>query len=568
MSSDLFTLKVLAGELDRALKGARLDKIQQPEEDELRFFLRAPGKNLCLTVSCNAGAPGIRLTDTKKTSPVAAPAFLMLLRKHLASACVEEVSVFENDRIIRVKFRARTEMKDDAEYYLFAEIMSRYSNIVFTDGNMRILESVKRLAMNDENGHAVLRGLTYRPVEQTKTSYLTVSFDVFDNISDDEDLHRFILNNISGFSGATAQELLYMSGLSTHSGKLTDEEKARLCENIEKLRNPEDNGLYSPCVSGGKDVLVFPYATAKGEKEYFDSLSRAFDKLTGECDRDIRNKARLKNLASAAKRLRQRAEKNIGIDNAKLTECKDMDKYRVWGELIVANIYKIKKGDKKLECLDYYSGEECVVPLDERLSPSKNSASYYNKYNKLKRAKEFTEKKLAQDLLMLEYIKSVEAEIAALPYGASSEPIEEELRALGAVKKQSKNAKGGKVRKPATEPPYAYECEGFVILKGRNNIQNDELTFKTASSSDIWVHLKNEHGAHVIILTEGREVPVGVIKVAGEIAASDKRAAMEVDYTARRNVKRQPNGHYGQVIYVNYKTMVSEPCAHEELKLK
>lgn len=174
-------------------------------------------------------------------------------------------------------------------------------------------------------------------------------------------------------------------------------------------------------------------------------------------------------------------------------------------------------------------------------------------------------KKLEKDKDLLEYVKSIEDEIANLPYESDTSSIEQELEALGGGKKKSSK---NKVRKEKAEPPYVYFVDGFYVYRGKNNIQNDELTFKVASSNDIWLHLKNEHGSHTIIVTEGRKVPDNVLKIAGEITASTKQAPCEVDYTERRNVKRKPDGHPGQVIYVNYKTMISEPNPHKDLETR
>ncbi|MBQ3755198.1 MAG: DUF814 domain-containing protein [Clostridia bacterium] len=237
----------------------------------------------------------------------------------------------------------------------------------------------------------------------------------------------------------------------------------------------------------------------------------------------------------------------------------------MFGELFVSNIYKIKRGDESLTCLNYYTNEDVTIPLNVQLTPSKNSAAYYAKYNKLKRTKEFVEQKLVADRELLEYALSIESEIAETPYGADIAPIEEELAMLGGGKRVSKNKK---VRKEKSEPPYIYVVDGFYIYRGKNNLQNDELTFSLASSNDMWLHLKNEHGAHTVIITDGKSVPDKVLKIAAEITASTKSASVEVDYTQIKNVKRKPNGHPGQTIYVNYKTILVAPDAHEEYLVK
>lgn len=571
MGSDLFALSALARELNDNLQGARIDKIQQPESDELRFFVRSKGKNQCLVVSCNAGAPRIHLTNSKKVSPQVAPNLCMLLRKYLLSATISDVSIYNHDRIVRIRFDAKTEMRDEATFYLFVEIMNRYSNIVFTDENLVILDAVKHLPLDVERNHVVLRGVPYSPVLQKKISYLTDCFSVFNDFKGG-DLHRFIQDNISGFSGATIEELLLRANINSNVGTFGAIERERLFKTIKDFASVATNTPeipLCPCIINDKEVYPIEYRSLensdKSNVKTLESMSDAYDALITDCDKDIRNKARLKSLATIAKHLRQKVEKNIAIDLQKLAECEDMDKYRLWGELIVNYIYLVKKGDEKLVCVNYYDNSQVEIPLDLRLTPSKNSTAYYAKYNKLKRTKEFVSKKLEKDKDLLEYVKSIEDEIANLPYESDTSAIEQELEALGGGKKKSSK---NKVRKEKAEPPYVYFVDGFYIYRGKNNLQNDELTFKIASSNDVWLHLKNEHGSHTIIVTEGRTVPDKVLKIAGEITASTKQASCEVDYTERRNVKRKPDGHPGQVIYVNYKTMVSEPNPHKDLETR
>lgn len=563
MGSDLYALTALARELNDRLAGARIDKIQQPETDELRFFMRIGGKNVCLVASCNANVPRLHLTESKKQSPLTAPNLCMLLRKYLINASVERIGIYNCDRILYIKINAKTEMRDDASFYLFVEIMNRYSNIVFTDENLVILDAVKHLPLDSAREHVVVRGVRYSPVIQPKISYLNDCFCVFENFKGG-DLRKYILDNLSGFSGATVAELLARAGVPEHLDALSQDMLSRIKTEIENAR---ELGDFSPCIIDG-NVYPTVYKTlikSDSDVKRFASMCEAYDALNTELDAGVRNRARLKTLATQARRLRIKVEKNIDIDIARLKECEDMDRYRVFGELIVSNIYRINKGDTELECLNYYDNSTVKVPLDPQLSPSKNSSAYYNKYNKLKRTKEFSEKKLADDRNLLVYVGSIEEEIAELPFNASTKPIEEELTALGGG---TKKASKGKVRKEQAEPPYVYLVDGFYIYRGKNNLQNDEITFKLASSNDIWLHLKNDHGAHTVIITDGRKVPEKVIKIASEITASTKQASANVDYTARRNVKRQPSGHPGQVIYENYKTALAKPDAHTEFLIK
>ncbi len=562
MGSDLFALKALSDELSAALKGARIDKIQQPEVDELRFFVRAQGKNQCLVMSCNAQTPRLHLTVSKKQSPAVAPAMLMLLRKYLSVASIDDVSLYNSDRIIRIKFNAKTELKDDAVYFMFVEIMNRYSNLVFTDEELVVLDAIKHLPLDIERSHVVLRGVKYAPVPQPKTSYLNDCSAILDAFKGG-DLRKYIMSNISGFSGATIEELLTRAGIEDVTSALSERARESLDMTLEKFRTLKPE----PCIIDGEVYPTVFRSLAQGDNvQRFDTMSEAYDCLYTALDRENRNKSRMKSLNMQVKRSVQRIQKNIADDLQKLKECEDMEKYRIWGELIINNIYTLKRGDAVLHCFDYYKGSEVDIPLDVKLPPSRNSANYYAKYNKLKRTKEFVGKKLVEDRNLLSYVLSIEDELAHLPFDASLAPIEEELATITGSKNKPKQK--GKVRKEQPDPPYIYLVDGFYIYRGKNNLQNEELTFKIASSNDIWMHLKAEHGAHTIIVTDGRPVPDRVLTIAAEITASTKSASFDVDYTERRNVKRQPGGHPGQVIYVNYKTILATPDKHEEFLVK
>ena len=344
----------------------------------------------------------------------------MLLRKYLSVSVLEEVACGRHDRIIFMRFTARTEMRDSAEFYLFIEIMNRYSNIVFTDSDLVILDAVKHLGFDDGGGHVVLRGVKYLPPEQPKPNYALPEAAARIDAFGGGDLHRWILDNVSGFSGATVSELLRRADVeSTLPGALSRKRKRGCTRSPPSLTPVTAAPFYAPCIIG-KEVYPFPYAAARGERRDYPDIISAYDALYTSADRELRNKARLKTLSTAVKHLRSRTEKNVAIDRERLAECENMDKWRVMGELIVANIYRINKGDSVLKCINYHTGEECEIPLDERLTPSRNSAAYYNRYNKLKRTKEFTEKKLAADLALLEYVGSLESEIASLPYDSPS----------------------------------------------------------------------------------------------------------------------------------------------------
>ena len=244
-----------------------------------------------------------------------------------------------------------------------------------------------------------------------------------------------------------------------------------------------------------------------------------------------------------------------------------MENLRKYGDLIINNIYLIKKGDTVLNCIDYETNENVSIELDKRFTPSQNAKNYYAKYNKLKRAKEFLTNKLEEDETLYKYIKSIEEELNNVTKTTNPIPIEQELVNIGALKLPKENTKK-RVHNPRPDPLMSYEIGGFQVLIGNNNMQNDELTFKIASSTDIWMHLKDEHGRHTIIITNGKEVPEDVLFIAAQITAATKTSKMAVDYTQRRNVRRMPGGLPGLVNYTNYKTIYVDPDAHLELLKK
>lgn len=568
MGSDLITLNALAKELNEKIRGAKIQKITQPEKDEIRLFIHTISKNDCLVISCNSQVPRCHLTKVKTDTPLVAPAFCMLLRKYITNATIEGVSIYNSDRIIRIQISARDELKDINTYFLYVEIMSRYSNIIFTDKNNIILDAVKKIPLTlENNSHIVMHGSEYSPLEQDRESFMTSDFSFLKKFTGG-DLHQFILDNVTGFAGISVSEILNRVGLSDDiSSPLNDNDIENIKSFIERIKNINNDELFTPCVIDSKGVYPFIYSVINKDVKKYDSMNDAFDALLSKEDDDIRLKARLKTLTTATKRFKGRVERRIIDSKQKIQATKDMENYRRFGDLIINNIYLIKKGDTTLNCIDYETNENVSIELDKRFTPSQNAKNFYTKYNKQKRAKEFLTKKLEEDETLYKYITSIEDELNNVTKNTNYNPIEQELINIGALKLPKENAKK-RVHNPRPDPITSYNVKGFQVLVGSNNIQNDELTFKIASSTDIWMHLKDEHGRHTIIITNGKEVPDDVILIAAQITASTKTTKMAVDYTQRRNVRRMPGGLPGLVNYTNYKTVYVDPDSHSELRLK
>lgn len=562
MSCDLFVLNALACELNEQLVGGKVDKITQPEEDEVRFFVRNRGQNLCLVASCNAQASRLHLTENKKQNPLTAYALCMLLRKHLLGARIESIAIFNRDRTVCIEFTGRTEMQDEAHYKVFIELMNRYSNIVFTDGNDLILDAVKRLPIDNNREHVVLRGLMYEPIKQPKSCVFSAQNENFADFSD-TNLHEFILSNFSGFSRSTVNELIHRCDVNL---PLTTKQTQKIVDMISQFENITQSNEFAPCIIDNS-IYPMPFKTLLSADnqskpvEYFPTLSHAFDALNSQIDAKVRIKAKTKHLVTAVTRMQNSTKRRMASNIEKLKECENMEQVKIFGELIVSNIYKIPRGSKSVIVKNYYTGKDVVIALDEKLSPAQNSSAYFKKYTKLKRTKVFLKKKMIDDEILLDYLKSIEDSLSQVEFDDNLTDIENELSTIGALKQANKKRTN---KREIKQPPLEYRFMDFTILKGRNNTQNDFLTFKVASSRDVWLHLKNAHGAHCVILCEGKIPPNEVIKFAAEVTASTQNESAEVDYTERKNVKRMPQGHPAQVTYTNYKTITASPNSHSE----
>ncbi len=559
---DLFTLNALATELNETLYGAKIDKIVQPEIDEIRFYLRRKNRNFVLVLSANAKVPRIHITQTKKTNPSNAPAFCMLLRKHLAVGAVEKVSIVNCDRIIKIDFICKSELKDFLNYSIIVELMGRYSNIVFLDGGGKILDAVKKTSLDDER-HAVFKGVTYVPPQLPKNSVfsdsfnshlLNVDFKSYPSITD------ALISNFSGFTKASWALCLKIAKIDSFLKAVTKKEIDALTKAVGVMKNINSQDIFKPAVQNGEAVCVpdenLPYTPC-------DSLSEAMEMSLNKLDDEARVQSKTKYLKGAVKRLLERIKKNIATYRQKLADCEFMEQEKITGELIYSNIYKIKKGDETLKAFNYYTSEDEEIALDPTLSPSQNAKKHFDRYAKLKRTKEFLTNRIKEEESLYEYALTIEHAVSNLTASDPTEEIENELFALGALHVKTKR---NKIDKPL--PPVRYEINGFTLLKGKNNNQNDTVTFKIAKSDDIWLHVKNAPSAHTVILLDGKKIDDGTLKTACEIAASDFTAATTVDFTLRKNVKRKQPYRPGQVYYTDFSSLTVEPNAHEELKVK
>lgn len=571
MPNDFITLNALSKELDSAVSGGKIDKISMPEADEINIHIRKGGENLILALSANAQNPRIHLTTVRKTNPLTAPAFCMRLRKCLAGGVINGVSMLGNDRIFNFSVTARNELRDEVTYSVIAETMGRYSNILLVDSDGIIKDTLKQASYDTATKRCLLPSVKYElpPRNKIPCTDLNAVKQALLNYSG-SDLTGFIMSAISGFSVATAKELLYVAG--AENSEVPDVKTVdHIISALAVFLDVNGNKAYSPCcsvVEGTEDdYFVFPYKSSPLSFTPAPTLSAAIERCIGKKDEKYRRNEHTKHLrkahAAAVTRLRKRLEKC----RARLSEASGLEKNKKYGELITANMYKIQRGDKSVTVQDYYQPDmpEITIPLDERLTPGQNAQQYFKKYAKQKRTLEVVNAQIEESETDLEYLLSIEPSIETCSTDDEIAEVEAELIEAGALKPSGRR---NKTRTKAAQP-YFYEADGFTIAVGKNNLQNDKLTFKLANGGDLWAHAKDVHGSHVIVFAEGREIPENVIQTACEIACFYSQAQPGVktvcDYTFRKNIKRHPSGKPGMVLYTTYNSATVIADEHKEL---
>lgn len=565
MSNDLVTLTLLSQELKDNLIIGKVTKINQPENDEIRLIIRNNGENYTLSVSSNPNAPRINITNDKKTNPITCPNFCMLLRKYLTNSTILDIAVQNNDRIIKITFENKDDLKYTKHYYLYVELINRYSNIIFTNEDNIILSAIRQISIDNIQKRPIVSGIKYE--------YLPANTKI--SIFDTENLVKILQNacgNIAEY-------------ISKNTSGITKESCVNLFECVDKtaLNSDDINNIIDTInqIKSGeiRQKLHYYIYEKNGKFEYFftknstlnyqkfDSLNDAMNYCNQLVDKDVRLKELTKNYYNLLHKYIIKTEKKIKINQNKLTECKEKDIYKKYGELLTANIYLLKKGMSELAVKDYYNDyTDLVIKLDEKLSPKENIALYYKKYTKLKNAENITYQQLEINTNALEYANAILSDLNNIKYGDSLDDIKEELALIGLFKQKNNS----KVRKEKISP-YIYEVEGFTIIAGKNNLQNDYITFKIANSKDTWCHVKNSHGSHIIAFRKDGELAENVLKIALEIAgyySANNSNKVEVDYTIRQNVTRKDKNHKGLVNYTNYKTALVTPNQHLEYLVK
>ncbi|MDE6758311.1 MAG: NFACT family protein [Clostridia bacterium] len=572
MPNDYITINALTQEINALVKDSKIDKVNMPEKDEVGLNIRSNGATKLLTLSCNANNPRVHIGGDKKSNPLTAPSFCMHLRKHLTGGIINSVTTLAEDRIICFHITSHNEMRDKVDFALIAEMMGRYSNILLVKNNGVISDTLKQVSYDTMTKRCLLPGAKYSlppqskllPSNREKITQLLKNYD-------GNDLAKFLISGISGLALITAKQILNECNIPNNSNTLSERQINQITDVLNEYCNIYDSKSYRPCVLKQNDAYTDFFVKKYSDYENLQEVKSLNDGVllcTVEKDRIERRADKTKFLQKAYASQRKKILSKLAKNNEKLQECKQAEDIKKYGDLILSNIYSIKKGDKTAQVIDYYDPNcpTIEIKLDERLTPQQNSQAFYKKYAKLKRTFSVVNKHIEQLEDDLQYLDSIAPAIALCSTADEISELQQELANMGALKKL-------KIEKTKYKPsqPIAYEVDDFVILVGKNNIQNDKLTFKVANGGDLWIHTQKAHGSHVIVFAEGRTIPDKVIEIACEIAvfySLGNNAKQECDYTFRRNLKRHPSGKPGMVLYTTYKTAYVSPNRHEEYLAK
>ncbi len=574
MALDALTVYKITEELREALLNGRIDKVYQPEKDEVLLSVRTFDDSYRLTLSAASGNPRVHFTQRQKPNPKTPPMFCMLMRKHIGGGRITDIYQEGFERVIRFDIESYNELGDLTTKHLIVEIMGRHSNIILTNKDMKIIDCIKHVDFTVSSVRQVLPGLMYTlPPAQSKIPFIDASAeDELFSARGGIKLWELIMDVYCGISPVVAREIVYDAyhrcDVSLAEADSLDPIHASILKYADKFRSD----ILAPCIitdTSGKaiDFSVFDikqYENAASVK-YYDSVNEMIEVFYAARDAKERMKQKSADLFKLLNTQLERATKKLNILTKTLRDAKNKELYKIKGDLIIANIYRIESGMKEISLENYYDPNcrALKIALDPSLTPSQNAQRYYKKYNKAKTAEIEVAKQLSENRSDIDYLESTLTSLENAESEEDLNAIKAELIGEGYIKRRA--VSGRKQPKQAqSKPMHFVSSDGFDIYVGRNNTQNDYLTLRFANSGDIWFHTKNIHGSHAVIkLGLDKEVPRSTMLEAAQLAAYYSKARdssqVPVDYTFVRNVKKPNGAKPGMVIYENYNTVYVKP---------
>ena len=591
MAFDGITIASITAELRKTLLGGRIYKIAQPESDELLLTIKNNGSQYRLMLSADASLPLVYLTESNKPSPMTAPGFCMLLRKHLQNARIVNITHPGLERIIHLELEHLNELGDLCRKKLIVEIMGKHSNIIFCDDRDKIIDSIKHISGMVSSVREVLPGRDYF-IPQTQNKWNPLRFSVLYTemlsadvsctsafIKEPEDnepisyvnfkehmhqkpmaVYKALYSSYTGFSPIMAQEVCYRAGVDGDmpANALNSDALQALYTSLSDMMSQVASGTFTPViVYNEKEPIEF---AALPLTLYYDKTARTYDSVSALLEQYYAERSMVTRIRQKSVDLRKiiqtALERNVKKYDLQMKQMQDTDKrekYKVYGELLNTYGYNVEPGAKSMEALNYYTNEMITIPLDDTLTPQENAKKYFDKYGKLKRTYEALSELTIQVKEEIEHLESI---LTALDIAMQEEDlvqIKEELIESGYIRR-----KGGTKKVKITSKPFHYiSSDGFHMYVGKNNYQNDELTFKLATGNDWWFHAKKIPGSHVIVKTGGQNLPDRTFEEAARLAAyyskGREQEKVEIDYLQKKNIKKPNGAKPGFVVYyTNY----------------
>ena len=602
MAFDGLFLSALVSEFKTTISGGKISKIVQSEKDEIQLTIKKEKQQFFLHLSANPSIPLVYLSDKGKTAPLTAPNFCMALRKHIGNGLIQDITQASRnlpeqglERVLLLHISHRDELGDIGIKYLSIEIMGKYSNIILLKEDFTILDAIKRISSAQSSVREVLPGRKYFIPDQFKKENLLCfpleSLQTFlenkknpntEKDSGMENLSELLFHSFSGLSPMSARELSLDAGLASDQelDRLSPSDWKKLSEAICRLRLRIQEGDFSPAIlyENGKtfDFSAIPVRQYSGNPafhaEIFHSPSELLTFYYGGKEKEDRVRQKSADLKKQCSTLLERVSKKLSLQEKQLKDTEKKERFRIFGELLTTYGYSLKGGEKELICENYYNGTEEHIPLDESLSPIENAKKYFEKYDKAKRTELNLSTQVKESRSTLKHLQSILNSLSTAENAEDLDDIRREMGEYGYMKPLSKKKK--KERKEDKSSPRIFRSsDGYLLYVGKNNYQNEEVSFRIAEATDFWFHVKGSAGSHVIAKTEGKsleELPDRLFEEAAELAAyfsSEKESAkVEVDYTERKNLKKVVGGAPGFVIYhQNYSILVTPKKIPEEL---
>ena len=586
MALDGLVIHSIVNELSSKILGGKIDKVYQPEDDEILLQIRNNKENFKLVLSASSSNPRVYFANNyKKENPITAPMFCMLFRKYIQNGIIVDISQIEFERIIKITVESFDELKEKTKKDIYIEIMGRHSNIILTHSlDNKIIDSIKRIPFSVSRVRQLLPAITYNlPPKQDKLNPLnSISKDNFINTLKEFNgpLFKSIYSNFLGISPIISKEICFRSNLdyNINTTDLSLDNFNNLFNEFNNLFNSINNNKYNPCIvidESINKVIDFSCINLSLYKDLNfinnNSISKILEDYYQTKDIKERIHQRSSDLRKSISIKLERLYNKLEKQNQELIDSENSEIFKIKGELLTSYIYMIEKGMESIEVSNFYDPEykNIIISLNKNITPSENAQRYFKKYNKMKTAKKEITHQISISLDEINYLENIMLSIENCDNLLELLDIKEELIKEGFLRGKIKNKKDSKL---TTKPNEFISSDGFKILVGKNNKQNDHLTLKVADNNDIWLHTKNIPGSHVIIKTDGKSVTDETIYEAAMLAAffskSKLSSQVPVDYTKKKNIKKPNGAKPGMVIYETNSTIYVTPTEELVTKLK